>query len=127
MKKIKIKIANKTYTVELAETEEQHETGLQGRTELQDNAGMLFVFDGNDTRGFWMKDTEIPLDIIFIDDDLIVKEVYEGKPNNLSMLEGECTYVLEVNPNSGIKVGDELDFEPDNKQLKKSDKMLVLD
>ena len=127
MKKIKIQIANKTYTVELAETEEQHETGLQGRTELQDNAGMLFVFDGNDTRGFWMKDTEIPLDIIFIDDDLIVKEVYEGKPNNLSMLEGECTYVLEVNPNSGIKVGDELDFEPDNKQLKKSDKMLVLD
>lgn len=52
MKKIKIQIANKTYTVELAETEEQHETGLQGRTELQDNAGMLFVFDGNDTRGF---------------------------------------------------------------------------
>lgn len=127
MKKIKIQIANKTYTVELAETEEQHETGLQGRTELQDNAGMLFVFDGNDTRGFWMKDTEIPLDIIFIDDDLIVKEVYEGKPNDLSMLEGECTYVLEVNPNSGIKVGDELDFEPDNKQLRKSDKMLVLD
>ena len=127
MKKIKIQIANKTYTVELAETEEQHETGLQGRTELQDNAGMLFVFDGNDTRGFWMKDTEIPLDIIFINDDLEVTAVYEGKPNDLSMLEGECTYVLEVNQNSGIKVGDELDFEPENKQIKKSDKMLVLD
>ena len=127
MKKIKIQIANKTYTVELAETEEQHETGLQGRTELQDNAGMLFVFDGNDTRGFWMKDTEIPLDIIFINDDLEVTAVYEGKPNDLSMLEGECTYVLEVNQNSGIKVGDELDFEPANKQIKKSDKMLVLD
>ena len=74
-----------------------------------------------------MKDTEIPLDIIFINDDLEVTAVYEGKPNDLSMLEGECTYVLEVNQNSGIKVGDELDFEPENKQIKKSDKMLVLD
>lgn len=127
MKKIKIQIADKIYTVELAETEQQHETGLQGRSELQDGTGMLFVFDGNESRGFWMKDTEIPLDIIFIDDDLKVTVVYEGKPNDITILEGECSYVLEVNPNSGIKEGDELDFEPENKKVKKTDKMLVLD
>lgn len=74
-----------------------------------------------------MEDTPIPLDIIFIDEDLIVKEVYTGEPNSTRALVGECTYVLEVNPNSGVKIGDELDFEPDNKQVKKTDKMLVLD
>lgn len=52
MKKIKIQIAGKVYTVELAETEGQHESGLQGRKELKDNEGMLFVFDGNESRSF---------------------------------------------------------------------------
>lgn len=52
MKQIKVKIADKVYTVELAETEEQHETGLQGRSALKDDAGMLFIFDGNETRSF---------------------------------------------------------------------------
>jgi hypothetical protein len=74
-----------------------------------------------------MKDTEIPLDIIFINEDLEVTAVYEGKPNDITSLEGECTYVLEVNPNSEIKEGDELNFEPENKKIKKTDKMLVLD
>jgi len=127
MKKIKIQIADKQYTVELAESEEEQEEGLQGRIELQEGTGMLFMFDKNEVRGFWMKDTEIPLDIIFIDDELEVTAVYEGKPNDITLLEAECTYVLEVNQKSGIKEGDELDFEPDNKQIKKTDKMLVLD
>jgi len=102
MKKIKIQIANKVYEVELAETEQQQEEGLQGRSELKENAGMLFIFDENESRSFWMKDTEIPLDVIFIN-------------------------VLELNQDSGVKVGDELDFEPENKKIKKTDKMLVLD
>lgn len=127
MKKIKIQIADKVYKVELATTEQEHEDGLQGRSELKDGTGMLFVFDENETRGFWMKDTEIPLDIIFINEDLEVTAVYEGKPNDITSLEGECTYVLEVNPNSEIKEGDELNFEPENKKIKKTDKMLVLD
>lgn len=74
-----------------------------------------------------MKDTELPLDIIFIDDDLIVTQTYEGVPYSIQLLEGECSYVLEVNPKSGIKIGDELEFEPENKQIKDKDKMLVLD
>lgn len=52
MKKIKIQIANKVYSVELATTEQEHEGGLQGRNELKDGTGMLFVFDENETRGF---------------------------------------------------------------------------
>lgn len=72
-----------------------------------------------------MKDTQIPLDIIFIDDDLEVVKIYKGVPNSNELLEGSATYVLEVNQNSNIKVGDELSFSTD-KKVKNSDKMLVL-
>ena len=123
MKECKIEIGNKTYNVKVAQTDQEQSDGLQNVASLPNNEGMLFVFEDNEERSFWMEDTPIPLDIIFIDEDLIVKEVYTGEPNSTRALVGECTYVLEVNPNSGVKIGDELDFEPDNKQVKKTDKM----
>jgi hypothetical protein len=73
-----------------------------------------------------MEDTKIPLDIIFIDDELNVLSVKKGVPLSKELLtEENAYYVLEVNENSGIKVGDELEFQPKHKQLK-PDKMLVL-
>lgn len=122
MKKVKIKIADKQYNVELAETPEEHELGLQNRKELASDEGMLFIFEEEESRSFWMKNTIIPLDVIFIDEDLIVTTVHKGEPNSEEMLEGNGLYVLEVNQDSGIKIGDELDFEPENKEKK----MLVL-
>jgi hypothetical protein len=71
-----------------------------------------------------MKDTQIPLDVIFIDEDLIVTAVIQGIPNSEELMTGDGFYVLEVNQNSGIKAGDELEFVPENK--KERDKMLVL-
>lgn len=73
-----------------------------------------------------MKDTPIPLDIIFINDELEVTSVGEGKPNTEDIISGTGSYVLELNQNSGVKEGDELSFNP-NKNVKKSDTMLVLD
>lgn len=127
MKKIKIQIANRIYTVELAESEQDHEEGLQGRETLKENEGMLFVFSEDDEKNFWMKDTNIPLDIIFINDDLEVTSVEQGTPNSLEYITGSGSYVLELNKDSGIKKGDELIFEPENKKIKNADKMLVLD
>ena len=73
-----------------------------------------------------MKDTKIPLDIVFISDELNVLSVQHGVPLSEELLtEQDAYYVLEVNENSGIKVGDELEFQPKHKQLK-PDKMLVL-
>ena len=72
-----------------------------------------------------MKDTNIPLDIIFIDEDLEVISVAKGEPNTEDAhVENDVAFVLEVNQNSGIKAGDELDFAPDKKV--DSRKMLVL-
>ena len=113
---MKIEIGNKKYNVTCAKTEDERIKGLQGVTELKDDEGMLFFFDKPDTVGFWMKDTEIPLDIIFINEDFEVLSVYKGEPEDERIAEEDnVKFVLEVNQNSGIKEGDELDIEEDEK------------
>ena len=126
MKEIKIKVGSKPYEVKIAQTDEEKEKGLQGVNELPENEGMLFIFDEAEDVSFWMKDTSIPLDIVFIDDELNVISVYQGIPESEEFItEKNVTFVLEVNQNSGINVGDELEFSP-GKEVSK-DKMLVLD
>ena len=114
MEKTEIKIGKKKYNVKLAKTEEQRERGLMDIKEMPDNEGMLFIFDEPQTVGFWMKDTYIPLDIIFIDDDSEVISIYKGEPLDESIAEEDnVKYVLELNQDSGVKEGDELDYDED--------------
>lgn len=114
-----IKVNNKEYQVKVAKTEEERRKGLQGVKELKDNEGMLFIFDSPQTVQFWMKDTEIPLDIIFIDEDYTVISIYKGKPNSETIVEEDnVNYVLELNQNSGVKKGDEIDTDEDIPTMK---------
>ena len=111
---MKIEIGDKEYNVTCAKTEEERVKGLQGVTELKEDEGMLFFFDEPQTVAFWMKDTLIPLDIIFIDEDMEVISIYKGKSKSTTMAEEDnVKFVLEVNQNSGIEEGDELDIEED--------------
>lgn len=111
---MEIEIGNKKYNVTCAKTEDERIKGLQGVTELSDDSGMLFFFDEPQTVAFWMKDTKIPLDIVFISEDMEVLSVYKGEPGNEDLVEEDnVLFVLEVNQNSGIKEGDELDIEED--------------
>lgn len=116
MDRINIEIGEKRYLVEVAKTEEEKEEGLQGRTKLGDSEGMLFDFsDEVGEVSMWMKDTLIPLDIVFINDDEEVVYVAEGVPNSTSKITvPDVAYVLEVNKDSGIQEGDELDFEEED-------------
>ena len=108
---MKIKIGNKVYDVLVAESEEEKAKGLQDVEEMDDNEGMLFIYDEPEDLDFWMVDTSIPLDIVFIDEDLIVKSVKSGQPNSEEYIsETNVQYVLEVNKNSGIKAGDEVEL-----------------
>ena len=68
MRTAQLKIANQTFNVWIASTPQQQELGLMNvqPSELADNQGMIFVFPQDQTDGFWMKDTLIPLDIAFI-------------------------------------------------------------
>lgn len=110
-----ISIGDREYKVKIAKSEEERKKGLQGIKKLEKDQGMLFIFDDVDTVGMWMKDTLIPLDIIFINEDEEVISVYKGAPLSTEIAEeDDVKYVLEVNQNSGIKEGDELDFEEDS-------------
>jgi len=118
-----IEVEGVGYKVKIADTPELREKGLQGVKSLGDNEGMLFVFEEPCEVGFWMKDTLIPLDIIFINEEGEVKEVHHGIPNDEETVfeDNDIKYVLEVNVDSGIQVGDDIDLDVDDKKL------LVLD
>jgi hypothetical protein len=66
---IDIKIGNKEYKVKEVTSTSDKEKGLQGVESLPEDEGMLFYFEPPQDVSFWMKDTKIPLDIIFINED----------------------------------------------------------
>lgn len=125
---MKIEIGDKEYNVEVARTEEEKIKGLQEKESLGENEGMLFIYDEPQELAFWMKDTAIPLDIVFIDEDGEVISVQQGQPYDETLLEEDgVMYVLEVNQNSGIQPGDELDTEEDDDDKQPVMKVLAPD
>lgn len=115
-----IKIGTKEYKVQEAKTEEERRKGLQGIKSLPKDEGMLFYFDPDDEISMWMNKTYIPLDIIFINEEQEVTKVYHGNPEDKTLISSPKTaYVLEVNQGSGIKVGDELDFDENSDPVMK--------
>lgn len=109
---VDITIGDKKYKVEIADTPEKQEKGLMGREFLPENQGMLFIYDEPQDLSYWMKNTLISLDIIFIDDDMEVVSVKQGQPmSEEPITEDDVQYVLEVNSNSGIEEGDQLVVE----------------
>jgi uncharacterized membrane protein (UPF0127 family) len=76
MDKVIVNIGNKTYSCKLAKTEEQHRKGLMDVEYLAPDEGMLFEFDKEGTREFWMKNTPLELTQISINDDDEVEYVY---------------------------------------------------
>lgn len=125
---IRIKIHNKEYKVKEATSSEEKAKGLQGIDKLPEDEGMLFYFDPPQDVQFWMKDVNIPLDIVFIDDDEEVIKVQEGVPNDETFIEApDVAYVLEVNANSGIQVGDELELDDEEEDKGPVMKVLAQD
>lgn len=109
---INITIGDKQYKVKEATETEDKIKGLQNVENLPENEGMIFYFDPPQRVEMWMRDTLIPLDIIYINDDQEVIAVEQGKPNDDTLLGyDDVAYVVEVNAGSGIKKGDELEFD----------------
>jgi uncharacterized protein len=100
--------------VEVAETERQQQRGLMGRTELDANRGMLFVFDREQALSFTMRDTLIPLSIAYIDARGTIIDIQDMQPLNETSYPSAAPakYALEVNQGffeaHGIQVGDRL-------------------
>ena len=113
-----------TYRVDMAVTPEERRQGLSGRETMARNAGMLFVFEEEQPRQFWMKDMRFPLDIIWIDGQCRLIDVAADVPTpppNASNDEiprvqspSPARYVLELNAGewarAGLSPGDPVEF-----------------
>lgn len=97
-----------SFTVELALTNGQRATGLMHREQMDENAGMLFRFDRVQPVMMWMKNTLIPLDMIFIRPDGTVADIhYNAIPHSEKVIRSSepVLYVLEVNGGIAQKIG----------------------
>ncbi|HBM91146.1 MAG TPA: DUF192 domain-containing protein [Rhodospirillaceae bacterium] len=105
---------NVSFKVEEALTQQQHSYGLMFKPSMAADEGMLFVFPEEQKAFFWMKNTKIPLDILFIKANGKIVRIAQGKPFDLTKIEsGEpVSYVVELNAGRasvvGLKVGDRL-------------------
>ena len=112
MDKVVVNIGNKTYNCQVAKTEEQHRKGLMEVEYLAPDEGMLFEFNEEGTREFWMKNTPLELTQISINDDDEVEYVYQATPNDETLIPFEnCKYLLEVNRTTEIQKGDEFEID----------------
>ena len=97
---IKLWLGAQELVSELALSSLQIQTGMMFRTNLAENAGMLFVFSDRDRRGFWMKNCPHPLSCAYIDSEGVILETYDMKPHDESPIlskSDQIQYVLEVN------------------------------
>ncbi|MGE5302061.1 MAG: DUF192 domain-containing protein [Alphaproteobacteria bacterium] len=107
-----------TFEVEIADTPAKRELGLQYRRELAADRGMIFLFPHEAEQTFWMKNTPIPLDMIFINSDRrIVGITEQAVPFSLDprSVGHASRFVLEVNgglsKRYGIQAGDSVRFQ----------------
>ena len=117
----KICFNNSCFTVEIAQKEEELMRGLQSRESLKEDGGMLFIFPKNGVYGFWMKDTLLALDMIWLDEHKRVIYIAANVPPcqkdpcpTYGPFE-ETRYVLEINAGlakkSNISITDQAQFD----------------
>lgn len=109
-------------TLEVASTDAQRERGLMDRTAIPPRTGMIFVFERDEPVEFWMKETLVPLDMIFIAADGTVRRIYSNVPvvaptmadESIPRESGEAKYVIELRAGEasqdGIAQGIKLDL-----------------
>ncbi len=112
--KSKVIIDNNVFTVDIAETSYLMQRGLSGRSSLSPNEGMFFVFQNPGHYGFWMKDMNFPIDIVWIDENLKIigfqKKLSPETYPNVFYPDKNVLFVLEISTGRadevGMRVGD---------------------
>lgn len=112
-------IGSRQFTLEVAATQLSRQRGLMDRELLPMDRGMIFVFRDEAIRGFWMKRTRIPLDILFLDSQGRVVDIKSLQPLDLRSVPSAAPakYAIELNRGAvalcGVKVGDMLTIPPE--------------
>ena len=117
-----VAINEQTFKVEVADEDEERIQGLSNRESVDKDKGMIFVFEEKDKYGFWMKNVNFPLDLIYISDNKIVDIIKNAEPKakdatdiQIYTPKEEANYVLEINgglsDEFGFEVGNEVTFE----------------
>ena len=114
-----VQIGDNKIFVEVATTPEEQMEGLQQRESLEKESGMLFVWETEKNISMWMKDTLIPLDMIFIDSEKKIVAIQNAKPCKVDICkhytaDTPVQYVLEVNQGwsekHNVQVGDSVEI-----------------
>ena len=110
----------KTLDIEIADNDYETQTGLMYRNSMETNQGMLFIFEDSRPRYFYMKNTHIPLDLIYIDENrkIVSTQLNAAPMNETSLPSNEnAKYVLEINAGLfnlwNLKVGDSIAYIKD--------------
>lgn len=113
---VKTDTESHTFSVEIMRTSEERSKGLMFRKYLPPDAGMLFDFGNPRPVSMWMKNTYIPLDMLFISKDGVVHTIAENtKPHSTEIISSnsQVKYVLEINGGLSAKLG----FKPGNRVI----------
>ena len=111
---VQMRVGSQTFALEVADTDEAREIGLMHRDSMPKDHGMIFMFDESQIRGFWMKNTKIPLDIIFVSSDGRIVSIHQMEPYDINTTSSDypARYAIELNQgaaqDAGAKVGDVL-------------------
>jgi uncharacterized protein len=115
---VTIYIQDKPFLAEIADTPEKQSKGLMFRQKINDDYCMLFIFPDEDTRSFWMKNTLIALDIIFLNHERQIVDMFlavppcGGDPCPAYTAKFPAQYVLEINGGLAkkmkLKIGDKI-------------------
>jgi len=106
-----------TIDIEIADDDAERAQGLMFRDSMPENAGMLFLMETEEPQSFWMKNTILSLDIMFVNADRRIVSIHKNcKPYSLDQIESgkPAMYVVEVNAGyaerHGLKTGDLISF-----------------
>ncbi|WP_421913267.1 DUF192 domain-containing protein [Mesorhizobium sp.] len=101
------KAGERSFSIEVADTEAEREAGLMFRTDMADDHGMLFVFDASREVNFWMKNTPMPLDLVFVGEDGRIRAIKRGEPQSEAIISPgtPVRFVLELKAGTAAKDG----------------------
>lgn len=120
---VRMTIGQQTYILEIAADAYQRQLGLMYRQSMPPDRGMIFLFPDEQPRAFWMKNTYIPLDILFLDSaGRIVSVGFMEPETGRAQSNAPAKYVIELNAGqvqaAGVATGDTIDIPPSIRQTR---------